>query len=134
MSVFVCLAVVLFVPEHILELHVQSSSGFCECLVYLQPWLGSFLAVLCYMSCTSGFTDTVVVHIVARNRRRDNGVYSTRVNRGQHGFDTSAHTQTDAPWAVAGTRGRSLLFFDCLVYSVLAVVLRRRLTASFFLF
>jgi len=44
---------------------------------------------------------------MARHRRRENGVNLKSLTRWQHGFDTAAHTQTDAPGAAPG-RGRSL--------------------------
>ena len=57
---------------------------------------------------------TLYQHIAANNGRRDNGVYSTWVRRGQYGFDTAANTQTDPLGGSTGLGAESDIYvYDC---------------------
>jgi len=51
----------------------------------------------CDTLCTSGFRDDVILARSGVNRRREKGVYSKSLDRGQRGFDTATNTPTDLP-------------------------------------
>ena len=70
------------------EQHVRSSPNSYACYVWL--CLGPCMAALRYVVYTSGVMDDVTfasLHILARNRRREKGVYSA----GAAGFHTAAN-------------------------------------------
>ena len=62
----------------------------------------------CDAVCTSGAVTNVVSTHNGQAKRCESGVYSKRLNRGQHGFDTATNTQSDPPGA-ALDRGWSLI-------------------------
>ena len=83
------MSVCLCARKHISGTTVQYSTDFCRrCCLW--PLLGPSLAALRYVMYTAGY-----LHIMARNKRRDKGVYSTWFDRGQHRFDSAVSTQTD---------------------------------------
>jgi len=62
----------------------------------------------CDAVCTSGAVTIAVSTHNGQAKRCESGVYSKQLNRGQHGFDTAANTQSNPPGA-ALDRGWSLI-------------------------
>ena len=89
---FVCVCVCLSVCEHISR---TMHPSFIKCLCML-PSSVVLLTLLQYVNAFLIF-DRVMMHIMARNRRRKKSRVFKVIQQGLHRFDTVAYTQTGSP-------------------------------------